>query len=129
MDINVDKIFFSQKIESLNISDKTKALLISGGIESLKDLVAAITRKLVHNSDMSIKDATIECLLDIRRFDRDNALDLMEELRRIDFFEEIDWELELSERLKEQEEERKQEEARTAENRVAKEKRRLAKEI
>ena len=127
MDINVNKLYFSQKIDELDISDKTKSLLRASGILTLKDLVLSITRKLVERPGISMKDATIECLMDVRRFGRDNALELMEELRKIDFFEEIDWELELNERVKEQK--REQEEKETRDNIAMKSKARLAKEI
>jgi len=127
MDINVNKLYFSQKIDELDISDKTKSLLRASGILTLKDLVFSITRKLVERPGISMKDATVECLMDVRRFGRDNALELMEELRKIDFFEEIDWELELNERVKEQK--REQEEKETRDNIAMKSKARLAKEI
>ena len=126
MTINADNRFFSQKIEELNISDKAKRALVAGGINTLKDIVLLITDKLLEKPGTSIKDATIECLLDIRRFGRDNAIELMEEFKRIDFFEEIDWDIEINERIKAHEDAEK---AEYEASRTGKEKVKLAREV
>ena len=90
------------KIEKLNIDEKTKELLYANGVLSLGDLVKRISEKLSKKTDISLKEATIDFLLNLRRFGKDEADDLMKELKNIRFFEQVDWDKEVEQRKKEQ---------------------------
>ena len=90
------------QFKDLNLKPKTIELLVKNGIISLKDLVKMISTKLSKKPDASLKDATIECLLNIRKFGREEADDLMKELKGIRFFDSIDWDSEVEQRRKEQ---------------------------
>ena len=63
-----NKINIQIQFKDLNLKPKTIELLVKSGIISLKDLVKMISTKLSKKPDASLKDATIECLLNIRRF-------------------------------------------------------------
>ncbi|MBR3281408.1 MAG: hypothetical protein IKI57_06225 [Clostridia bacterium] len=97
-----NKINIQIQFKDLNLKPKTIELLVKSGIISLKDLVKMISTKLSKKPDASLKDATIECLLNIRRFGREEADDLMKELKSIRFFDCIDWDYEVEQRRKEQ---------------------------
>ena len=99
------------KLDRLHINQKTRDLLIANGILSLNDLVKRISEMLSKKSNISLKDATIEFLLNLRRFGRDEADDLMKELKNIRFFEMVDWDKEVEKRKKEQEKSKERKEA------------------